>query len=141
MGLRENEVFPPPPLPPHASAKGVMRSSGSSPVFFSSVSSVDSTNRRPGSIESGESPSAQYGNPRPNRTCGGCYNMTLTPAPAPPTLNSNPYLTAPLYNSSGGGSSLVVQPGEPSIVERNARVIKWLFNCRKAVEISKENNS
>jgi hypothetical protein len=35
---------------------------------------------------------------------------------------------------NNSGASIVVHHGEPSIVERNARVIKWLFNCRKATD-------
>lgn len=73
-----------------------------SPVFFSSVSSVDSGHRRSaGSVDSGDSPADQY------KSIGGARTV---------------------------GTSILVQHGEPSIVERNARVIKWLFNCRKAWE-------
>ena len=96
---------------------------------------MDSNNRRAGSIDSGESPSGpnQYSCSKliGTRTCGGCYI-------ASGVSTSNPYLAANNFNS--GGSSLVMHPGEPSIVERNARVIKWLFNCRKAEEVSKENS-
>ncbi|CAG7826890.1 unnamed protein product [Allacma fusca] len=98
----------PPPAPSNNPGD---RSGSSSPVFFSSVSSVDSGPRRGGSIDSGDSP---LGMKVGSRTVGGGgYN-------------------APVASTSG--STIVVQHGEPSIVERNARVIKWLFNCRKAVD-------
>lgn len=64
-------------------------SGSSSPLFFESVSSVDS----------GTSP-------------WGCVGGT---------------------GPGSGGSSNVQRPTEQlSIVERNARIIKWLCNCRKA---------
>jgi hypothetical protein len=69
------------------------RDSSASPVFFESVSSVDSW------------PGTWAGNLR-----GG-------------SGDSGPAPTGP------GGSKLGEQP---SIVERNARIIKWLCNCRKA---------
>ncbi|XP_071449431.1 SH3 and multiple ankyrin repeat domains protein 1-like [Hetaerina americana] len=65
----------------------------SPPVFFDSVSSVDSW---PGNV----------GMPRESGESGG---------------------------GIGGRWREAVPPGsEPSIVERNARIIKWLCNCRKA---------
>lgn len=84
------------------------RAGSESPVFFSSVSSIDSAPRRSGSVDSEDSPlDDKHG----SRTVGG-------------------------YGKFGpaGGPTILVQHGEPSIVERNARVIKWLFNCRKAME-------
>lgn len=87
-------------------------SGSSSPVFFSSVSSVDSGPRRCGSVDSGDSP---IGVKIGSRTVGGSG------------------YTAPV-TTSYSSSSIVIKHGEPSIVERNARVIKWLFNCRKAAD-------
>lgn len=77
------------------SGKRGSRDSTASPVFFESVSSVDSW---PG-------------------TWGA--NGTLRGGSG----ESGPAPTGP------GGSKLGEQP---SIVERNARIIKWLCNCRKA---------
>lgn len=93
-----------------AGAGGRRKSGSESPVFFSSVSSVDSAPRRSGgSVDSEDSPlEDKLGG---SRTVGG-YKL----------------------GAGGGGGTIMVQHGEPSIVERNARVIKWLFNCRKAME-------
>lgn len=99
----------PAPIPLTDSKDETRKKSGSeSPVFFSSVSSVDSAPRRSGSADSEDSP---LDDKLGSRTVGGYAKF----GPA-------------------GGPTIMVQHGEPSIVERNARVIKWLFNCRKAME-------
>ena len=71
--------------------------SGSQPVFFGSVSSIDSLNSN---------------NPR----CSG-------PSGESPPF-SKPGLRCDVLMS--------MKPRENSIVERNARVIKWLYNCHRA---------
>jgi len=70
------------------------RGSHDSPVFFGSVSSVESW---PGAFTANQEPSPE--------------ETPLGP----------------------GGSKMGEQP---SIVERNARIIKWLCNCRKAQALS-----
>ncbi|OXA65057.1 hypothetical protein Fcan01_02949 [Folsomia candida] len=86
-----------------------------SPVFFSSVSSVDSCARRSGSGDSEDSPVQPGGKP--------CQN-SKTVSGAPPN-NNQAY-----GNNNHNATTLVVHHGEPSIVERNARVIKWLYSIR-----------
>jgi len=107
LGL-ENTPLPPVPLPLSEIKDKAARAGSESPVFFSSVSSIDSAPRRSGSVDSEDSP---LDDKLGSRTVGG-------------------------YGKFGpaGGPSILVQHGEPSIVERNARVIKWLFNCRKAMD-------
>ncbi|ODN05236.1 hypothetical protein Ocin01_01452 [Orchesella cincta] len=107
LGL-ENNTPTPAPIPLSEIKDKAAKAGSESPVFFSSVSSVDSAPRRSGSVDSEDSP---LDDKLGSRTVGG-------------------------YGKFGpaGGPSILVQHGEPSIVERNARVIKWLFNCRKAVD-------
>ena len=103
------------------------RSGGSSPVFFSSVSSIESEPRRGGSVDSGDSP---IGPPKiiGTRTVGGSGDYATT------SLLQSAGNNVSVVSNGVSSNSLFVQHGEPSIVERNARVIKWLYNCRKAVE-------
>lgn len=104
LGL-DNSPAPVPVVSTETKDDARRKSGSESPVFFSSVSSVDSGPRRSGSVDSEDSPDDKHG----SRTVGGYAKF----GPA-------------------GGPTIMVQHGEPSIVERNARVIKWLFNCRKA---------
>lgn len=73
----------------------------SSAVFFSDVSTVDST-RLPDSTETSNEPPQSV----PVQAPGGALNSLNNPA--------------------------MYRPSEPpSIIERNARIIKWLCNCKK----------
>lgn len=92
-----------------------------SPVFFSSVSSIDSCARKSGSGDSEDSP-AQSGK------LGGAKGYS------PPNNNGGGNNNQNCGNNNNNGPSIVVHHGEPSIVERNARVIKWIFNCKKVME-------
>lgn len=74
--------------------------SSDTPVFFSSVSSVDSNNG------GWNAPWAAHG------------NGLTTGSPA----------AGGMMGSGHSGKNIE----QPSIVERNARIIKWLCNCRKA---------
>lgn len=82
-----------------------------SPVYFEEVSSEDSgpLGGRRGSSGSDEG----------KATSGPGFG------PGPGLRLSGPGL-------GGSGPGLLPRTGEPSIVEKNARVIKWLFNCQKA---------
>ncbi|CAL8131674.1 unnamed protein product [Orchesella dallaii] len=106
LGLENTPT--PAPIPLSEIKDKSAKAGSESPVFFSSISSVDSAPRRSGSADSEDSP---LDDKLGSRTVGG-------------------------YGKFGpaGGPSILVQHGEPSIVERNARVIKWLFNCRKAMD-------
>ncbi|XP_076067446.1 uncharacterized protein LOC143040353 isoform X2 [Oratosquilla oratoria] len=83
----------------------------SSPIYFEDISSQESWQGRRASSDSDE---AKGGGP------GGGG------APRPSV--------AARIGCLGTGSSYMppLTSGEPSIVEKNARVIKWLFNCQKA---------
>lgn len=105
----------------------------SSPVFFSSTSSIASSHRVRGSHHSGESD----GSPIAARSGPAPTTATTPSGAAPPSHMTS--LTTPRENTNnppvpGLTNKDLLQHGhtETSIVERNARVIKWLYNCRKA---------
>lgn len=129
LGL-DNKVFGDPlPLPlnlhHHSCSKGHKDDGSESPVFFSSVSSIDSCARKSGSGESEDSPLP------PGKVIGA--RTVGAPGYSPPNIGGNNNAQSN-GNNNNGPSILNIHHGEPSIVERNARVIKWLFNCRKAMD-------
>ncbi|CAL4131921.1 unnamed protein product [Meganyctiphanes norvegica] len=86
---------------------GSTKTSHSSPVYFEEISSEDS------------------GPLGGHRGSSGSDDARATLGPGPGLSLSGP-------GQGCSGSGLVPRTGEPSIVEKNARVIKWLFNCQKA---------
>lgn len=78
--------------------------SSDSPVFFSSVDSVDSNN--------------------------GGWNAPWTPHGSGLANSTGGTAGTPGGMMGSGHSGKIIE--QPSIVERNARIIKWLCNCRKA---------
>lgn len=78
--------------------------SSDSPVFFSSVSSVDSNNAGWSAAWSSHT----------NAFSSSAGGTAVTPGG--------------MMGSGHSGKNIE----QPSIVERNARIIKWLCNCRKA---------
>uniref|UniRef100_A0A182STL2 Centrosome-associated FAM110 C-terminal domain-containing protein n=1 Tax=Anopheles maculatus TaxID=74869 RepID=A0A182STL2_9DIPT len=108
---------------------GGAESDESSAVFFSDVSTIDST-KLPDSTETtngqiGASGAQLLGGTGPTvgaaaaaAVSGGGQGALVGVGDGAPLLGGGP---APLYRTS--------EP--PSIIERNARIIKWLCNCKK----------
>lgn len=92
-------------------------SNNSSPIFFASTSSISSSQREDHSNSNGSDGSFPI-----TRAHSG-----LLAHPAPCRDSATMCLVPGLTNRD----LLQHGPTETSIVERNARVIKWLYNCRK----------
>uniref|UniRef100_A0A182NMB3 FAM110_C domain-containing protein n=1 Tax=Anopheles dirus TaxID=7168 RepID=A0A182NMB3_9DIPT len=110
------------------SGGGGVDSDESSAVFFSDVSTIDST-KLPDSTETpngGQVPPPQGGAVAPGVGGGvgqqpGQLQAAMGQGPIGDGNGAGGPLPAPLYRTS--------EP--PSIIERNARIIKWLCNCKK----------
>jgi hypothetical protein len=105
----------------------------SSPVYFSSVSSVDSYCKRRHVDNLYESSDSEDMAATLQRRLLG--NFFFNPLIDPP-LSLKPFFPSDPFSSYC--VCLGSQPGmgEPSIVERNARIIKWLIKCRNVPVVS-----
>ena len=101
----------------------------SSPVYFSSVSSVDSCCKRRVHVDNvyessdSEDPAATL-----QRRLLGSMSLYI--------LSYRRLLTCSFSFSFSVSAGSQPGMGEPSIVERNARIIKWLIKCRNVPAIS-----
>lgn len=90
-------------------------SDSDSPVYFSDVSTVDSNRPLP-PLPADTTDGGNHLNNNPNNE--GCLDGIIANNAGPTPIGTNN-----IFRSSSD---------QPSIVERNARIIKWLCNCRKA---------